>query len=240
MPLSAHIEEMVRRLAIVLVIAGVATIVTFPIAERVIVRLWFGVLPETVTTSAGETIQTAPRVYGPLELKFAELKTAGLAGLVAALPAFVYQSYRFMRPGLYPNERRYYLAAVPTSLVLAVVGVAFGYLLVLPLLFDYFLYYSQGTAEIAFALGQTYGLMLVLLGTLAVTFQIPLFVMLAVMMGVTTRRRLAELRLYFWLAFAGIAFAINPDLTGVAPFVVGGTMVALFEGTLLLLRWTGR
>ncbi len=109
-----------------------------------------------------------------------------------ALPAFVYECYLFMRPGLYPNERKYYLAAVPTSVVLAAGGMVFSYVLVLPLLFEYFTYYAEGSAEIAYALGDTFNLIITLTGFLAIVFQIPLFIMLAIMMGVTTRRWLAR------------------------------------------------
>jgi sec-independent protein translocase protein TatC len=93
---------------------------------------------------------------------------------------------------------------------------------------------------VAFGLSETFGLILLMLGMFAVIFQIPLFIMLAIMMGVTTRRWLEGRRLYFWFGFAGIAFLFSPDPTGMAPFIVALTMVVLFEGSLLLLRWTGR
>lgn len=73
-----------------------------------------------------------------LGLIITQVKVASLAGLVVALPAFVYESYVFMRPGLYRNERRYYLASVPTSLVLSVVGVLFAFFIVLPYTMGYF------------------------------------------------------------------------------------------------------
>jgi len=159
---------------------------------------------------------------------------------VVALPLFVYQTYRFMRPGLYSKERRYYLAAVPTSLVFAMIGVGFAFFLVLPVMFNYFLGYSRPVADIAFALSDTFGLMTLLMGFFALVFQIPLFVMLAIMMGITTRAWLASRRLYFWGGFAGVAFLFSPDPTGMAPIIVAVTMIGLFEGTLLMLRWTGR
>ncbi|MFC7026738.1 twin-arginine translocase subunit TatC [Halomicroarcula sp. GCM10025710] len=161
-------------------------------------------------------------------------------GFIAALPVFVYQTYLFMRPGLYPRERRYYLAAVPTSLVLAAIGVGFAYFAVLRAMFDYFITYSDRAADLAFGLGDTFNLIILMLGFFALIFQIPLFVMLAIMMGVTTRQWLQDRRLYFWGAFAAIAFVFSPDPTGMAPLMVAVTMIALFEGTLLLLRWTGR
>jgi Tat protein translocase TatC len=191
-------------------------------------------------TAPGATDAACPRIYQPLALVLARLKMASLAGFVVGLPVFVYQTYLFMRPGLYPNERRYYLSSVPTSLVLAAVGLAFAYFLVLPVIFTYFLGYSQPVANIAFGLAETFDLIILMLGMFALIFQIPLFVMLAIFLGVTSRRWLESRRLYFWAAFAGIAFIFSPDPTGMAPFIVALTMVLLFEGTLLLLRWTGR
>ena len=232
MPLTDHIEEMIKRVAVVIVIAGSVTLVTFPFADQIINWLWFSILP------GGDVAQ--PRVYGPLEFLITQLKVASLAGLIVALPVVVYETYAFMRPGLYRHERRYYLAAIPTSLVLGLVGVTFAYFVVLPALFTYFLVYSQEAGEIAFALGQTFDLILILMAYLAIVFQIPLFIMLAIMMGLTTREWLADKRLYFWGAFLGIAFISSPDPTGMAPIIIALTMISLFEGTIGLLKWVGR
>jgi len=233
MPLTEHIEEMLKRLAIVVAVAGVVSIVTFPLAEPVINFLWNSILPPDAT---GEL--SRPRLYGVLELWFTKVKVASLAGLIIALPVLVYQAYRFMRPGLYPHERRYYLAAVPTSLVLALVGVAFAYFIVLPVIFQYFLDYSRGVASIGFSLGRTFDLILIMMGYLAVVFQIPLFIMLGMLMGLVTREWLAERRLLFWGSFLGISFLFSPDPTGMVPIVVAATMVGLFEGTLLITKWS--
>jgi sec-independent protein translocase protein TatC len=230
MPLADHIEEMVKRLAIVIVVAGSVSIFILPFAVEIITFLWYSYLP------SGEP----PRLYGPLELLLARLKVASLGGLLIALPVAVYQTYRFMRPGLYPNERKYYLASVPISLILGILGVLFAYFVILPAIFTYFYTYSQDAGEIAFALAETFDLMLILMAYLAIIFQIPLFIMLAIMMGLTTRRWLQDKRLYFWAAFLGIAFVSNPDPTGMAPFLITATMIGLYEGTLLVLKWVGR
>jgi sec-independent protein translocase protein TatC len=232
MPLADHIEEMVRRLGVVVVVMAVVSGIVFPFGERIINFLWYTVLVADPVPR--------PRVYHPLALILARLKVATLAGFIVALPVFVYESYQFMKPGLYPHERRYYLASVPTSLVLATVGVLFAYFLVLPALFTYFLYYSDEVTIIAFGLTETFDLMVLMLGGFAFIFQIPLFVMLAIMMGLTTRQWMADRRLYFWGAFLGLAFLFSPDPTGMAPIIVAATMVALFEGTLFLLKWTNR
>jgi sec-independent protein translocase protein TatC len=234
MPLADHIEEMVRRLAVVLIVGGVVTLAVFPAADQLINFLWNSHIPGADTIT-----DRRPRLYGPLELLVTELKVAALAGFVVGLPIAVYETYRFMRPGLFPRERRYYLAAVPTSLVLALIGVAFAHFVVLPAIFAYFTSYTTGTAVVAFGLKETFGLILVLMGYMALVFQIPLFIMLAIMMNLTTRVWLEDRRLLFWGGFLGLAFLVSPDPTGMAPIIVAATMITLFEGTLALLRWTG-
>ncbi|ACV47126.1 MULTISPECIES: twin-arginine translocase subunit TatC [Halomicrobium] len=238
MPLTEHVEEMALRfLAVGLVMFGVAGIVVF-YANDLINFLWYSFLGDPALCP-GPDCGVKPRVYHPLSLVLARLKVSTLVGLIIALPVGVYQTYRFMRPGLYPRERRYYLAAVPTSLVLAVVGVGFAYFAVLPSLFAYFTEYSEQAATTAFGLTETFNLMVLMLGFFALVFQIPLLVMLAIMMGVTTRQWLEDRRLYFWGGFAAVAFLFSPDPTGMAPLIVAVTMIVLFEGTLTLLRWTG-
>ncbi|WP_245180636.1 twin-arginine translocase subunit TatC [Haloarcula amylovorans] len=252
MPLADHVEEMAMRLFVVVGVMSVVAVLTLPVSDELINFLWYSFLDgpaeacSQVAVSAqqgGEAVGPAgadcPHIYSPLSLIFARLKVASLVGMIVALPVFVYQTYLFMRPGLYPRERRYYLAAVPTSLVLAAVGVAFAYFAVLRAMFDYFSVYSDRAADLAFGLGDTFSLMVLMLGFFALVFQIPLFVMLAIMMGVTTRRWLVERRLYFWGGFAAVAFVFSPDPTGMAPLMVAVTMIGLFEGTLLLLKWTG-
>ncbi|WP_436908094.1 twin-arginine translocase subunit TatC [Halosimplex marinum] len=242
MPLARHIEEMVRRLGVVVVAMALVSGLTFPFADRLINFLWYSFLsgsPEVCPTTAPTADAACPYLFHPLALMFARLKVASLVGFVVALPVTVYESYLFMRPGLYPRERRYYLASVPTSLVLAGVGILFAYLLVLPTLFVYFTGYTAQAAEVTFSLTETFNLIVMMLGFFALVFQIPLLIMLAVMMGVTSRRWLAARRIYFWGGFATVAFLFSPDPTGMAPILVAATMIVLFEGTLLLLYWTG-
>ncbi|OSP09531.1 MFS transporter [Halorubrum ezzemoulense DSM 17463] len=231
MPLAAHIEEMMRRLAVVFLIGGLATLVVVTESTELINYFWRYHIPAPLANR--------PRLYGPLELPLPRLKVAGLAGVVVGLPAFVYETYRFMRPGLYETERRYYLAAVPTSLILGGVGIAFAHFLVLPAIFSYFTTYTSDAATIAFGLAETFNLIVIMLAFMAIVFQIPLFIMLAIMMNLVTRQWLEAKRLVCWGSFLGIAFLFSPDPTGMAPIIVTLTMIALFEGTLAILRWTG-
>jgi len=232
LPLGDHVEEMVSRGAVVFVVAAVVSALAYPFSDTLVTVIWNYVLPNAHASR--------PHLYSPLALVITQLKVASLVGIVAALPAAVYETYAFMRPGLYPNERRYYLAAVPTSLVLAVLGVSFAFFLVLPATFAYLHGYSSAVARSALSLTSTFNLILVTMGYTAFVFQLPLFVFLAVSMNLTTREWLRSRRLLVWGVIAGVAFTFTTiDVSGVTSIIVGATMIALFEGTLVLLRWTG-
>lgn len=234
MPLADHIEEMVLRFAVVLLFGATGTAIGLLGASEALEFIWLDVFP-----AQAEEVPP-PHIYHPLELWMTRIKLSALLGIMVALPTFVYECYKFMKPGLYPHERKYYLASVPLSVVLAALGMLFSYVLVLPVLFQYFTYYAEGSADIAYALGETFDLIITLTGFLAIVFQIPLFIMLAIMMGVTTRRWLGQKRLYFWAGFAGLSFMFTMDPTMMAPILVAVTMILLFEGTLLVLKWVGR
>ncbi|WP_053947147.1 twin-arginine translocase subunit TatC [Halolamina sediminis] len=244
MPLAAHIEEMMKRLSVVFIVGGAVALTLLglgqlfeqvPTAVDIIDALWNNAIP-----GAPEIEGRRPRVYGPLELVLTKLKVTALAGLLVALPVFVYETYMFMRPGLYPRERRYYISAIPTSLILGTIGMAFSHFVIIPAIMSYFTVYTdENVATVAYGLESTFSLIIVLMSYMAVIFQIPLFIMLAIMMGIVTREWLEDKRLLFWGGFLTIAFLVNPDPTGMTPFIIAATMIVLYEGTLALLRWTG-
>ena len=57
MPLADHIEEMMRRLGIVFLVAGIVTVAVYPFAGETINFLWSSHIPEAAANR--------PRLYGP-------------------------------------------------------------------------------------------------------------------------------------------------------------------------------
>ncbi|XGI83203.1 twin-arginine translocase subunit TatC [Halorutilales archaeon Cl-col2-1] len=227
LPLTAHIEEMVRRLLVVLFVISVGMIVVFYFSTEMIRTIWYNFLPNTEI-----------RVYKPFGLILTRLKFSAMAGVAAAVPVLVYETFAFMKPGLYPHERKYYIAVAPVSVILVALGLVFSYFVALPAVFDYFLRYSEPVADSGLGLSETFSLIILLSLGLGVVFQIPLVIFLAVKMNVTSRDWLASKRIIVWLTFLSVAFLFAPDPSGMAAIIVAATMVTLFELTLFLLRFT--
>src|SRR5438094_8649804 len=65
------------------------------------------------------------------------IKVAALGGFVIARPYVRYEMWAFVAPGLYAHEKSLVLPLVVASFVLFVVGMAFAYVLVFPLVCNF-------------------------------------------------------------------------------------------------------
>ncbi len=68
--------------------------------------------------------------------------TSIIAGLIIASPYVIYQFWSFIKPALYENERRHASGAVFYMSVLFLLGILFGYFLIVPLSVDFLGSYS--------------------------------------------------------------------------------------------------
>ena len=76
------------------------------------------------------------------EAFFTHLKVAAVAGLFAASPYIFYQLWMFVAPGLYEGERKWIVPIAVCSAACFVAGALFGYYVVFPFGFQFFLKYA--------------------------------------------------------------------------------------------------
>lgn len=228
-PISLHIEELFLRLLIVFAIGSAIALVLLPISEDVIQYLWQSHIPNPD--------ENRPVIYSPVSLFMTRIQVIFLFALVIGFPALIYQGYKFMEPGLYEVEKKYFKISTLSSFALSSIGILIGQFVVLPIMFFYFSSYTQGVAEIAFGLQQTVGLMLIIVIYIVIIFQMPILIVLAVLLGVVSRDWIRNRRLLFWFFFFGIAFLSSPDPTGMAPLIIGLIMLILFELSLFGVKY---
>jgi sec-independent protein translocase protein TatC len=73
----------------------------------------------------------------------AYLKIGFLSGLVLTMPWVLYQLWKFVATGLYKHEQRFIRRMIPGSLGLFVLGVLFLYLIVLPIVLNFFIRFNH-------------------------------------------------------------------------------------------------
>ena len=126
----SHLIELRQRLVRSLAAILILVLCLLPWAREIYALLAQPMLD--AMPKGGQMIATD--VIGPF---LVPLKVTALVGFVIALPYVLYQAWAFVAPGLYANEKRLVLPLVVTSFLLFLVGMAFAYFLVFPVIFKF-------------------------------------------------------------------------------------------------------
>jgi len=132
MQLTDHLEELRRRLIVVAVSIGIATVGSYYFSEdlfRILMAPLLAAMP-----AEGGLIFT-----GLTETFFTYLKISLVAGFFIASPVVIFQLWRFTAPGLYAHEKRYVFPFVLSATIFFVGGALFGYFIVFPFGFRFFM-----------------------------------------------------------------------------------------------------
>jgi sec-independent protein translocase protein TatC len=227
MTILEHLEELRQRL----IIAGLALIVGMAISAFLLtqrVMEWLVAL-----APAG-----APVIYiNPPEVFTAYLKVALFTGAALAMPVILYQAFMFVVPALTPPEKRVALLAVPGASLCFLVGVLFGYYLLIPAALGFLGGFSGGLIQPMWSIGPYLGFVASFLFWLGVAFQTPVVIVVLVKLRVVTHRQLGRYRKYAFLAAFLAAAIITPTPDPLNQAMVGVPLYLLWELGLLLARW---
>ncbi len=158
--------------------------------------------------------------------------------LIVSLPVILYELYGFILPALSPNERRIavpLLAAIP---FLFVVGVAFGYFVVLPAAVRFFQNFNSGEFNVLVQANQYYKFAATVLLAMGLVFQVPVAILAATRLGIVTPRQLRKNRRYAVLACAAVAAFLPGDAVTLILETV--PLYVLYEASILLAAIVGR
>lgn len=216
MPLTAHLEELRRKL----IVSGVTWLVAFLACYAVAEKL-FDLIASPVRQALPEG--TSLVFITATEPFFTFLKIGALAGLLVALPVIFWQLWSFIAPGLYQHEKRYVIPFVLASTLCFAVGTFFGFRYVFPMAFKVLIEFgtSSGDLNAMLSMGAYLSLSSKLLLAFGLVFELPVVIFFLARMGVVDHKMLARNRKFALLA----AFLIGAMLT--PPDVFSQTALAL-------------
>lgn len=230
MPLTEHIDELRKRMVIVLIIFGAVFVTVFALYSSVIMDLMWNDLVSVDTDLPMVT-------YEPLELILTRLKLSIIFALLVAIPIIIYEAFKFMAPGLFPHEKRFFLIVVPSSFILFLAGVFLGYFAALPEIFKFTISYGSDLAIADLSVKKTYSIITTVLVGFGITFQFPLILLLAIKMGLLELKTLKERRLWVYGGLLAFTLFVAPDPTGFSQLLVVAVLVLLFEVSVFLARF---
>jgi sec-independent protein translocase protein TatC len=133
------------------------------------------------------------------------------AGIVLALPYVIWELFRFVKPGMYENEKRYASGAVIVTSILFLIGVIFSYFLIVPLTLNFLGTYqvsSQVSNQIA--LSSYISTVVSLTFAVGVVFELPVLVYFLTRIGVLTSAFMKKNRKVMIVVILTLAAIITP------------------------------
>jgi sec-independent protein translocase protein TatC len=220
-PFLSHLEELRSRLIKSAIAIGAGFVLCYLFAEELF-NILISPLKDRLPEGNGLIFTNLPEMF------FVYLKTAFIAGILLATPVIFYQMWKFIAPGLYQNEKRYIIPFVLSSTVLFVGGALFGYFVVFPFGFRFFLGYATEYIKALPSVKEYFSFSSKLLLAFGVVFELPVVIFFLSRMGLVTVPFLKKNRKYALLvAFAFGAILTPPDV--VTQCMMAGPLVLLYE-----------
>ena len=159
-----------------------------------------------------------------------------MAAFLIALPYVLWQAWAFVAPGLYHNEKRLALPVIASSVVFFLIGMAFAYFFVFPVMFSFFAGYTPAGVTMMTDIEKYLSFVLTMFVAFGITFEVPVVVVVLVRMRVVSLAKLRAIRPYVIVgAFVVGAIFTPPDV--VSQLMLAVPLWLLYELGLQLARF---
>jgi len=221
--LVEHLDELRSRLITSLVALVLCAVVAFIFQHRILHWL-SGPLPadrKKITT------------FGVAEPFLITFKVSLWIGFGAALPVILWQLWGFLAPAVEERTQRVVAVFVGFATGLLVAGVAFGYYIVLPKALTFLTHYNDKTFNVLIRASDYYNFVLLVLVGVGIVFELPIFVLALVRIGVLTSYKLRHTRRMGYFIVAIVAVLL-PGIDPVTTTLEAIPLFVLYEGSIWL------
>jgi sec-independent protein translocase protein TatC len=231
--LVEHLEELRSRLIVCLITLGAAFPIAYIFHEQLIDAL-VRLAPddkEIVTLGVAEPFTTA-------------LKVSFYASLAIAFPVIVWQAWSFFAPAVHEHSQRIVARFVLLATALFAGGMAFAYFVILPRALDFLTNYDDDLYTVQIRASYFLSFVALMIFATGLVFQLPIFVLALVRLGVLTSAQLRANRRVGIVVLLGLAILL-PTVDPVSLALETVPLLILFELSIWLSvfferRWHGR
>lgn len=229
---TTHLEELRKRLTISLIAVVVGFVVSYSFAEQIFKFLMnplLSVMP-----------QNSSLIFTNLtEAFFTYLKTSILSGIFIGSPVIFYQMWKFISPGLYKHEKSYCVPFVIFSTLFFIAGASFGYFIVFPFGFKFFLGFETNFIKALPSIKEYFSFCSKLLLSFGIIFELPLIIFFLAKIGLVTSDLLTKNRKYAVLLIFVVAAVITPPDV-ITQIMMAGPLIILYEISIIVARIFGK
>jgi sec-independent protein translocase protein TatC len=231
--LVEHLDELRSRLIIVLIAIGVGFALAFAFQDHVLAWLREP-LPDDKTLTT----------FGVTEPFFTSVKVSFYAGIAFALPVILWQVWSFLAPAFEEHSQRIVAVFVVLASVLFVGGLLFAYYIVFPRALDFLTNYQEEFFDIEIRASYYFSFVSIGILGLGLVFELPIFVLALVRLGVLTSATLRRNRRIGYVIVVSVAILL-PTVDPVSLAFETLPLLLLFEASiwaavLLEKRWADK
>jgi sec-independent protein translocase protein TatC len=223
MPLTAHLEELRWRVVKSLLAVAVGFGVAYWFSD-----VLFEVLIRPLNAaSVGHDVKLIGT--GVAEAFFTKLKVALIAGIFLALPVILFQTWRFVAPGLHPHEKYYALPFVFFGTAFFAGGAVFCYLLVFEVGYRFFIdQYASIGIEPTIRISEYLSFSSRLVLAFGVTFELPVIAFFLARVGAIDHRTLIRPWRYALIAIVLVAAILTPGPDVASQMLLAAPLAVLY------------
>jgi sec-independent protein translocase protein TatC len=225
-PFLAHLEELRNRLIVCAIAIGIGFVISYIFSKQL---FSFLILPLTEVLPADSHL-----IFTNLpEMFIAYIKVALIAGIILAMPVVFYELWMFLAPALYRREKGYLIPFVLFSSILFLVGSLFGYFVVFPYGFKFFIGFATEDIQALPSVKQYFSFTIRLLLAFGVVFELPVVVFFMTKIGLITPDSMKRFRKFAILSsFILSAILTPPDVA--TQIMMALPIIILYEVSILI------
>jgi sec-independent protein translocase protein TatC len=220
--LVEHLDELRSRLVIALVAVGIGFVVAFVFHEHLIEWLREPLPDDRELTTLGVT-----------EPFTTSIKVSFYAAIVLAFPVLLWQVWSFLAPAFEEHTQRIVAVFVAIATVLLAAGLAFAYFVVLPKALTFLTNFDEELYNPQIRASYYFSFVSVMLLAIAVCFELPIFILALVRLGVIDSAQLRKNRRFGIVAAVALAILL-PTVDPVSLLFEALPLLVLFEASIWL------
>ncbi len=167
-------------------------------------------------------------VLGPSDIIWIYFMLASVIAIAGTIPVLALQIWLFVKPALKPIERKVTLSYVPALFLLFIVGLAFGYFVIFPVLMQFLIELGGEMVVTNFTAEKYFRFILYTTLPFGFLFELPVVAMFLTSLGIINPYRLQKIRKYAYFILVIIAVIISPP-DPMSDIIVAVPLLVLYE-----------
>jgi len=184
-------------------------------------------------------IQTA-YFFSPAEAFSAQIKVAIFVGILISFPLILYQTWAFISPGLTKKELNLSLSYLFSGLVLFIIGIIFGYFILIPLGLKFFFSFGSESLQPLINISKYLNFIIWCLLGCGFLFQLPLLLFFLIKLDIIDIKTVTGHRAEAIVAILILCAIITPTGDFFTLLLISLPLLLLFELSILVARISKR